>query len=95
MSSPLATASPPMRRDLVDDLLGRAEVAAAAVHVAAEVVDDDLGALAGQHQRVLAADAPARAGDDGHPAITESHLRKYLLEERSAASCPPRPNPTK
>ena len=45
--------------DLLDHRLGRAEVAAGAVDVAAEVVDDDLGAVAGQAQGVLAADAPA------------------------------------
>ena len=50
--------------DLVDDLLRRALVGALAVHRAAEVVDDDLGAVVGQQQRVLAADAAAGAGDD-------------------------------
>ena len=81
--------------DLLDHLLGRTEIAAGAVHVAAEVVDHDLAPWLGQAQRVLAADAPAGAGDDGHPAITESHLRNYLLEGSTPASCPPRPNPGK
>ena len=71
-------------RDLLDHLLGRAEIAAGAVDVAAEVVDDDLGALAGQAQRVLPPDAPARAGHDGHPSITESHVRSYPLSETDA-----------
>ena len=35
-----------------------------AVVGAAEVVDDDLGALRGEQQRVLAADAASRSGDD-------------------------------
>ena len=51
--------------DLVDHLLGRAVVGAAgAVEVRAEVVDDDLGAVLGHQQRLFAADAAARAGDD-------------------------------
>ena len=57
--------------DLGHHLLGRAEVPAGAVHVTAQVVDDDLGALAGQHQGVFPSDAPSSAGDDGHPAVTE------------------------
>ena len=47
------------RLDLLDDLHRRARVAALAVHVAAEVVDDDLRALAREQQRVLAARARA------------------------------------
>ena len=42
--------------DLVDDLLRRRGVGAAAVHVAAEVVDHDLGPVAGQRQGVLPPD---------------------------------------
>ncbi len=51
--------------DLVDDLLRRAAVVTRPVDGAAEVVHDDLGALAGKEQRVLAADAATGAGDDG------------------------------
>ena len=57
--------------DLVDHLLGRAEVAARAVDVAAEVVDDDLGAVGGQAERVLAPDAAAGAGHDGDTSFTQ------------------------
>ena len=59
--------------DLVDDLLGGRAVVARAVDGAAEVVDDDLGALGGEQQRVLAADAAARAGDDGDASVECSH----------------------
>src|SRR5262249_27286162 len=53
--------------DLVHDLVGRACRRAGAVACAAEVVDDDLRAVRRQHERVLAADATARARRD-HPA---------------------------
>ena len=38
----------------------------------AEVVDDDLGALAGELERVLAAQAAAGAGDDRDAALTDA-----------------------
>ena len=75
MSSVLATASPAGGRDLVDHLLRRAGVAARAVHRAAEVVDHDPGALRGQQEGVLAADAAAGAGHDGHSSVTDAHGR--------------------
>ena len=59
-SAPLATASPPMARMVVDHLAGRAGRAALAVALGAEVVDHDLGSLAGELERVLAPDAPTR-----------------------------------
>ena len=37
--------------------------------VAAEIVDDDLGAARGQAQSVTAAEAAAGAGDDGDPSV--------------------------
>ena len=40
---------------------------------AAEVVDDDLGAVLGQLQRVAPADAVAGAGDDGDLAVEQPH----------------------
>ena len=55
--------------DLVDHVLGRALVAALARHRAAEVVDHDAGAAPGQLERVLAAEAAARAGDDRDLAV--------------------------
>ena len=61
--------------DLVHDLLGRRDVAPGAVGRAPEIVDDDLGALGGEQERVLAADAPACAGDDRHPSVAERPLR--------------------
>ncbi len=51
--------------DLVDDLLRGPGVAARAIERNPDVVDDDLGAFFRQHQRNGAADAAARAGDDG------------------------------
>ena len=38
-------------------------------HRAAEVVDDDARPTFGEKERVLPAEAPARAGDDGNPAV--------------------------
>jgi hypothetical protein len=65
--------------DLVDDLLRRGRVGAGAVAVATEVVHDDLGALLGEHERVLAPDATPGAGDDGHSAFTHAcHVRCSL-----------------
>src|SRR5699024_11023963 len=52
------------RGDLVDDLLGGGGGAALAVHVAAEIVDDDPGATLGQCEGVGAAESAARSGDD-------------------------------
>src|SRR4029453_10220456 len=57
ISSGLATACPP----------------AGAAHRAAEVVDPHAGALRRQQQRVLAADAAARAGHDRNPTVTDAH----------------------
>ena len=57
--------------DLVDDVVRRTGRRARAVHRAAEVVDDDLGPVFGQHQRVLAADAATGAGDDAHPSLAQ------------------------
>ena len=71
MSSPLAMASPPSGRDLVDDLLGRTHVGALAVPRATEVVHDHLGAVVGQQQGVLPPDAPARTRDDGDAPFAE------------------------
>ena len=72
-SSPLTTASPPMALISSTTCCGRRDVGAGAVVGAAEVVDDDLRAFAGEQQRVLAADAAARAGDDCDPAVKRSH----------------------
>ena len=71
-SSPLATASPPLALISFDDLLGGADIVALAGPVAAQVVDHDLGAVLGQHQAVLAADAAGAAGHDCHPSLAQS-----------------------
>ena len=64
-----ATASPP--RSLISwaVLWAGPSVVALAAHRAAEVVDDDAGATAGQLEGVLAAEAAARAGDDRDLAV--------------------------
>src|SRR5204863_4324560 len=46
----------------------------------AEVVDDDLGAVAGELQGVRAADAAARAGDDGDAAFEKTGQRDSLVD---------------
>jgi hypothetical protein len=43
------------------------------VHVAAEVVDDDLRAFASEEQRVLAAEAASGAADDGDAPVECTH----------------------
>src|SRR5207253_4395013 len=50
----------------------------APAEVAADVVDDDLRALARQRERDTAADAPARAGDDRHFAREQRAHRTIL-----------------
>ena len=59
--------------DLADDLFGRGLVAARAVGIAAEIVDDDLRALGREEQRVLAADAAPGARDDGDASLESPH----------------------
>ena len=59
--------------DVVDRLLGGRGVGAATLLVAAEVVDDDLGALAREEERVLPTEPPAGAGDDGDPTVQCTH----------------------
>ena len=48
--------------DFVDDDLGRTDV-----------VDDDLRPVPGELERMLAADTACRTGDDGDPAVVQSH----------------------
>ncbi len=57
--------------DLGHDLLGGREVGSAAGSVAAEVVDDDPGAVFGQQQGVFAADAPPRTRHNRNAARTQ------------------------
>ena len=72
--SVLATASPPAARISSTTSWAGPGVRAAAVVAAAEVVDDDLRALAGEEQRVLAADAATGAGDDRDASVELSHV---------------------
>ena len=61
--------------DVVDRLLGGVDVRCPRPCAAApDVVDDDLGALGGEEQRLLASDAPPCAGDDGDLAVEHAHL---------------------
>ena len=58
---------------------GEGSDASAASQVAAEIIYDDLGALLGEQERVGAADASARAGDDRDTSVQEAH-RMFLFE---------------
>ena len=59
--------------DLPRDLIGRALVAAGAVHVHARVVDDHVRAQRAQQQRDLTADAASGAGEDRGSSIQCTH----------------------
>src|SRR5882757_4819232 len=61
------------RDDLLRDLVGRPGIGALAGVAAAQVVDHDGRALAGQQQGVLPADPAAGAGDHRDLAVQESH----------------------
>ena len=58
----------------------------------AEVVDDDLGALGGEEQGVLAPDAPSGAGDDRDPTVESAHggAPYWVIAYRGRPSCPRR-----
>ena len=70
-------------RDLVDDLLRGRLVGALTGAGAAEVVDDDLRALAREQQRLGAPDAAARARHDRDLAVEESHRFRSLCSYES------------
>ena len=57
------------RTDLGSDLLGGSLIAALAVVRPAEVVDDHLGALLGEQQRVLPTDPASGTGDDRDSSV--------------------------
>src|SRR5439155_23827764 len=63
----------PERRDLLAHRGGGVGLGSAAAHVAADVVDDDLRALAGECQRNAASDPPTGTGDDGDLPIEHAH----------------------
>ena len=62
--------------DDVGHLLGRPLVRPFAGDRAAEVVDDDLGSLTGQLERLTPPDAVAGARDDGDLAVEDAHVPK-------------------
>jgi hypothetical protein len=76
----------------VDDLLHHGirhlRTGATPVTRAAEVVHDDLRALLGEQQRMLATEPAARARDDGNPPgeCTNDYPPRRVLPEREAAS---------
>ena len=82
--------------DLGDDVVRRAGRSVPAPSMlAAEVVDDDLGAVGGEHQRVLAADAAAGAGDDAHPSLAQlAHLTPLSSSTGASHHCRPSSKPS-
>jgi hypothetical protein len=59
--------------DHLDQLVGRAFVGTLAAGRSAEVVDDYVGPLCGQLERLAAADSVARPGHDGDFPIHDAH----------------------
>ena len=86
-SEPFTAASPPIA--MISSTTSWAGPASAPVpsRVGAEVVHDHLGALLGQHQRVLAPDPPAGPGDDGHAPFAHSCHDSLLLLSRTGGVC--------
>src|SRR5205807_1651963 len=64
---------------LVDDLLGRALLAALSGDRRSHVVHHDGGALRRQQQGLGPADAAPRPRDHGHLAVEQSHLGSFYL----------------
>jgi len=62
--------------DDVDDLVGGALVGSFAGDGATEVVDDHLGPVVGEHDRLAAANAVAGTGDDGDFAVEPPYGRE-------------------
>ena len=62
---------------LVDHLPRRPVRRTGAVDFGPEVVDHDLGALAGELESVLPSDAPAPSGDDHDPTVTDAHVCSF------------------
>ena len=58
------------RLDFVDHLLRRRDVATGAVDTRAEVVHDDVRAVAGKAQGMLTADSATRSGDNNDTTLT-------------------------
>ena len=66
--------------DLVDDLLRRCRVGPFAARAAAEVVHHHRRTFGREQQRVPAADAAPRAGDDRNLAVEEPHVHLLCVE---------------
>ena len=71
--------------DLVDDLAGPGPWSLPSPSIEPpRSLTTTLAPVLGQHQRVLAADAAARAGDDAHPSLAQlAHLDSVLLVDRA------------
>ena len=99
------------RLNLRHDFLCRGQVAGTTELVAAEIVDDNLGAVFGHHDGVITADAAACAGDESDLALEKlAHIPsgvrtcrngQEVISERSLAChgqrqrLPPSRNPTR
>ena len=73
--------------DLVDDLLRRSDLTAAAVLGASEIVDDDRSTFGRHRQRVAPAHPAPCSGHDHHASIEMSHprpLRSCVASDGSA-----------
>lgn len=57
--------------DFFHDALCRGIIHAAPVAVAAKIIDNDLGAVLGQHKGIFTADAAPRARYDGHTVLAK------------------------
>ena len=90
MSSPLATASPPAATISSTTSLGRAARRARCRPCSPpRSLTTTLAPSRGQHQRVLAADAPAGAGDDAHSSFAHvSHAPSLPSEAGSGRPVP-------
>ena len=65
----------PERLDLLAHLRRRVFLGPPPIEADSDVVDHDLGALAGHAQRELTSDAPPRAGHDRDASVEQSHRR--------------------
>src|SRR5471030_2858595 len=72
-SSACSRPMPPPAPVMIATLPSSMPMASAAMAVGPQVVDDDLGALFREEQRVLASDAAACAGDDRDLAVEHAH----------------------
>src|SRR5262249_33904313 len=71
--------------DFVDDPDSSFRRAASAIHCAAEVIYDDLGAASGEFQRMAAAQTATRTRYDGNPTVkAHCHVRPQLLMRKRA-----------